>query len=141
MSEEDKRHTADDCVAKAQEAKDAGDTAKARRLLEKAIKIYPGHSEAKKLLQRLQSREQQETPVPPRQDADGVRRRGHRDSTDSTDSGMGRGDYTAEQETLAKQVLRTKDYYEMLELKKDATEQDIKKGYRKVRVGFAEKGN
>jgi len=39
--------------------------------------------------------------------------------------------YTADQQALVQRILRTKDYYEMLEIPKDASEEALKKAYKK----------
>merc|ERR1719341_1151782 len=44
------------------------------------------------------------------------------------------GKYTPDQMSLVQRILRTKDYYELLEVTKDATEEDLKKAYKKMAV-------
>lgn len=39
---------------------------------------------------------------------------------------------TKEQEALVSQILKSKDFYDILSITKDATEDDIKKAYKKV---------
>jgi DnaJ family protein B protein 12 len=84
---------------------------------------------------------------------EGVKHRHHKTSSSTTpgtttpngpssakSKGKGRDDekreYTAEQLTIVKRIRKCKvtEYYEILSLKKDCDESDIKKAYRKVCV-------
>ena len=40
--------------------------------------------------------------------------------------------YTEEQAQIAKEMINTKDYYELLGVGKDFTENDLKKAFRKI---------
>ncbi len=88
-----------------------GDLATAERLLNKSIRLQD-NVEARVLLKQ-------------------VKREGNTEQQ-STAGATGGGDYTKEQEELARNIVAKKDYYAALELNKDATDADIKKAYRKV---------
>ena len=45
-------------------------------------------------------------------------------------------DYTPQQVSLCKEILRKKDYYEILGLQRNCTEDDIKKSYKKLAIKF-----
>lgn len=45
-------------------------------------------------------------------------------------------DYTEEQVVSVKRIKKCKDYYEILEVSKDATEMELKKQYRKLALAL-----
>ena len=123
---------------------EAGNTPSARKFCLKSISLFET-PQARKLLDQINdlasaknnpgSKNSSESQTEGRNSADGVRHR----PVNGTAGGMGgdKRDYTPEQATVVKRVRSCKltAYYEILAVKKDCDDSDIKKAYRKVRFG------
>jgi DnaJ homolog subfamily B member 12 len=137
-------------LAIAQRHRDAGNFASARRFVDKSLRLFET-SEARKLLAVIDNEEAASTSSTAGSEAgpssaasgaethptaSGTRRRhatgeahGKTEQTDEKPR-----EYTAENEKVVKRVRACKptDYYEILGLKRDCEENDVKKAYRKV---------
>ncbi|XP_060520570.1 dnaJ homolog subfamily B member 12 isoform X2 [Cylas formicarius] len=94
---------------------------KAQKFLEKAERLYPTQK-AKDLLlhvEILASRVETEQP----------RKRNMQPKTEETTK---KPEYTTEQVEGVKRIRSCKDYYEILQISKDATDSEIKKSYRRI---------
>jgi curved DNA-binding protein CbpA len=146
---EGNRDEADKCKQVAMTALSAGNKDKAIRMLEKAKRMCPSDGSIDQLLAQAQSYEPSTAPA----EDEGMRHRtsssnssypsypesgaGSRESSGRT-SGTRRNkagqEYTGEQAQEVQRVLRTKDYYQILGIAKDADENAVKKAYRKLAV-------
>ncbi|XP_064602453.1 LOW QUALITY PROTEIN: dnaJ homolog subfamily B member 14-like [Liolophura sinensis] len=135
------RDESERCIRIGRKYMNAGDMEKALKFLLKAEKLYPS-KKAKELIEQLsnecnddeeQTQSTENGPSYPshvRQRKNSANRRGSGDS--SADQHNHVKDYTPEQVESVKRVKRCKDYYEILCVKKDATEIELKKAYRKL---------
>jgi len=139
---------------------DVGDQSleKAKRLTRKSIRLYPSE-EAKELLATLESqscynetrsREDQNhyhthmngnAHHGPEENETRNRKNHstHRSSSRTTQEEQTTettSEYTSEQAEAVKRVRKSKDYYELLGVTKDATDSDLKKSYRKMALQF-----
>jgi len=137
----------DRCKQIAQSALSGGDAEKATRMLQKAKRMCPTDTSIDDLLAKAQAAAASPGASSPsaRGDSDanptaseGFR---HRTSTASNASagassnvrtGKDGRQYTTEQMQLVQRILRTKDYYDILEVPKNASEEVAKKAYRKL---------
>ncbi|KAL5513305.1 HLJ1 [Sanghuangporus vaninii] len=143
------------CLSISQRHCDSGNYPSARRFAEKSLSLFPT-PEASKLLERIS--ELEATSAPPSGDAScsstsaeahpsasGTKHR-HQNANassssskptangTSTGSTQEKRDYTPEQVAVVKRILSCKitEYYEIMSLKKDCTEAEVKKAYRKL---------
>jgi DnaJ family protein B protein 12 len=124
---------------------DAGNIPSARKFCLKSISLFET-PRARKLLDQIddvvssspaknnsESKNPSKSPTEERTSATGVKHR----QVNGTAGGMGgeKRDYTKEQAAVVKRVRSCKvtAYYEILAVKKDCDDSDIKKAYRKVR--------
>ncbi|XP_076459161.1 dnaJ homolog subfamily B member 14-like [Babylonia areolata] len=124
------------CIAIAQRCIAAGEIEKAVKFLKKADRLYPSEK-AKGLLTKLTA-SSEETQSPKCEETDSTsedvrKRKGSipRDTTSEKKENSA-GDYTPEQLTAVRRIKKCKDYYEVLDVKKDCKESDLKKAYRKL---------
>jgi DnaJ family protein B protein 12 len=140
------------CLSLAQKYKDAGNLPSARKFCQKSINLF-STPEAAKLLESIDTAEasgsssssgpstsngnaqasSSSTETHP--SASGAKHRST-GSANGTAGGMGgeKREFTAEQLKVVKRVkaCKTTEYYEILSVKKDCEEAEIKKAYRKV---------
>lgn len=134
------------CLAIARKHHDAGNVASARKFCQKSISLFET-VQALKLLASINSSTSTSEPstststssaAEEHPSASGAKQRHpHRTpSTNGTSGGIGgeKREYTAEQGAVVKRVRACKvtEYYEILAVKRDCEEADIKKAYRKV---------
>ncbi|KAG9275359.1 hypothetical protein AMEX_G9865 [Astyanax mexicanus] len=113
---------------------------KARRFLEKAQRLFPTEK-AKRLLESISQNGDAHGSANDCGDTDsaGVRHRTSSagDHTSGADSATdGAKSYTPDQLDAVKRIKKCKDYYEILRVGKDASEDDLKKAYRKLALKF-----
>jgi len=140
------REEVEKCKQIAQTALAQGNPEKAVKFLEKAKRMSPEDGSLDALIAKAQSGEA--TPAGggasqdagfsngPSSSAEGPRQRA-RATTAPVSSGATRtnkdgGKYTPEQSQEVQRILRTKDYYEILGLQKNADDDGVKKAYRKL---------
>eukprot|EP01023_Acetabularia_acetabulum_P034368 TRINITY_DN3227_c0_g2_i9.p1 TRINITY_DN3227_c0_g2~~TRINITY_DN3227_c0_g2_i9.p1 ORF type:complete len:382 (+),score=51.03 TRINITY_DN3227_c0_g2_i9:162-1307(+) len=130
------------CIQIGQRALADNDFDKAEKFAQKALKLYPSE-EVKQFIKQLSSAKKQsqnsQNGFPasnsnqPNQNQDQNQNKGGSASGQGLGAGSGvesRG--TPEQRKMVSEILRKKDYYEILGISKDAKDEDIKKAYRKL---------
>uniref|UniRef100_A0A1I8FQY9 J domain-containing protein n=1 Tax=Macrostomum lignano TaxID=282301 RepID=A0A1I8FQY9_9PLAT len=119
------------CLGIAKTALASGDAKKAERLLRKACRLdaVDGCPEAKRLLEQLLSNSGSHGRATV--ECAGRRWRCRRRRT-SSGSGHPERQFTEEQASGVARIRKAKDYYEILGVAKDATDDDLKRSYRKL---------
>ena len=144
------------CLSIAQKHRNSGNYASARKFIQKSLALF-ATPEAEKLAQVIESEASasaststsggteetaKATGTEQHPSAGGTHHRHPNGSTSTRGSGEGsssgsekKRDYTPDQLAVVKRVRRCEvtEYYEILELKKDCEEAEVKKAYRKVR--------
>lgn len=148
---ESNRDEALKCLAIAQRHRDGGNLASARKFAQKSINLF-STPEGTKLLASIDELANANDAGPSKSDAgssstftssaeahpsaSGAKHRHTHKEANGTASGSGgdKRDFTPDQAAIVKRVrtCRVTEYYEILALKKDCEDNDVKKAYRKV---------
>ena len=134
MIEEERRDNALKCVAVAQRLWDAGNRDKSLIFLHKSLSIYPT-KEATELRERY---------IRERAEGGTTQARGFSTQTQGPgptgpparreENPMAAASYTPEQQEMSLKIKELKNYYTILGVSKDASADEIKRAFRKVRV-------
>eukprot|EP00455_Lapot_gusevi_P046584 TRINITY_DN6153_c0_g2_i1.p1 TRINITY_DN6153_c0_g2~~TRINITY_DN6153_c0_g2_i1.p1 ORF type:complete len:400 (+),score=63.90 TRINITY_DN6153_c0_g2_i1:62-1261(+) len=137
------RDAAQEFMTKGIEALRSGDKDKALRLLRKSNSLYPS-KDIESLIHKLEAASSVPSSAPPPPPSSSSSSSSSTSSHSHSKPSAPRAEeprpepeakkenYTEEQLALVKKVNKTKDYYEILGLSKDATESDVKSSYKKL---------
>ncbi|XP_050800412.1 dnaJ homolog subfamily B member 14 [Gopherus flavomarginatus] len=135
---EGNRDEAEKCIEIAREALEAANRDRALRFLHKAQKLYPTET-ARVLLEAIMKNGSAAGSAPycqkPANGKDQSKPSSTKDSNASAAGESGKG-YTKDQVEGVLSIKKSKNYYEVLGVSKDAGEEDLKKAYRKLALKF-----
>lgn len=127
---ESNRDEADRCIEIALAAFSNGDLKRSEKFLKKAENLYPT-DRAKEILSKVRTFKSTSSPKGPSR-----RQQHNEEATPSAgvrpESPKKTVDYTAEQLETVRRIKKCRDFYEVLGVKKEATDSEIKKGYKKL---------
>ncbi|XP_055608380.1 dnaJ homolog subfamily B member 14-like [Uranotaenia lowii] len=116
------------CIDLARGAFNVGNLEKAKKFAEKSIKLFP-LKEAEDLLRRIKSASSSSSRPGSESTA---RKRATAANKENEKEPKLNVDYTQKQLDVVQRIKKSKDYYEILGITKEATDSDIKKAYKKL---------